>query len=122
VKPLAAEAEQFVAESLAGEGWTIAARNWRSGPGEIDIIAIRDGTAAFVEVKLALDSGRTLAAEKIDAVKRSRLTGAAAMWIAGCRWGGGCRFDVAIVRGLPGRMRIEYLEDAFRPGGRTYTV
>lgn len=122
MNPLASEAEQLVADSLAGEGWAIAARNWRSGPGEIDIIAVRDGTAAFVEVKLALDTGATLAPEKIDSVKRSRLTGAAAMWISGCRWGGDCRFDVAIVRGLPGRMRIEYLEDAFRPCGRTYTV
>lgn len=44
---------------LEAEGWTILARNYRGPRGEIDIIARRGDTVAFVEVKnwSAYDAG-----------------------------------------------------------------
>lgn len=43
--------EARVAALLEGEGWSVLAANFRKGPGEIDIVAARDGILAFIEVK-----------------------------------------------------------------------
>ena len=46
------KAEDAAADFLAGRGYKILARNYRAGRmGEIDIIALKDGAVAFVEVK-----------------------------------------------------------------------
>ncbi len=109
----AAEAESAVAEWLASRGWAIVERNLRLGPGEIDIIACRSGIMAFVEVKLASTGSATMAPEKIDRRKRSKIAGTAATYLSSKPFGGDCRFDVAVVRGLPGDFEIDYLENAF---------
>lgn len=44
-------AEQKVANKYAQQGWTILARNFRKIGTEIDIIAIKQETIVFVEVK-----------------------------------------------------------------------
>lgn len=72
---------------------------------------------AFLEVKLASDGSATMPWEKIDPVKQSRIAAAASIWLAASRFPGYCRFDVAVVRGVPGAFTVEYLEDAFRAGG-----
>jgi putative endonuclease len=43
--------ENVAALHLAGEGYTIATRNWRCRNGEIDLIAYDGETIVFVEVK-----------------------------------------------------------------------
>lgn len=113
MNPLAAGAESAVASWLAERGWTILERNLRLGPGEVDIVALKDGLTAFVEVKLASSGSATMAPEKIDARKRSKIAGVAAMYLAVKGCGGDCRFDVAIVRGSSGAFEVDYLENAF---------
>jgi putative endonuclease len=43
--------EELAVEYLKQEGFQILERNWRSRGGEIDIIALKDGTIHFAEVK-----------------------------------------------------------------------
>ena len=43
--------ETLAAEHLEAQGWTVLERNYRAGPPEIDLIAERGHTVAFVEVK-----------------------------------------------------------------------
>jgi len=43
--------EEAAAALLISEGWSIEARNFRRGPGELDIVASKNDTVAFVEVK-----------------------------------------------------------------------
>lgn len=43
--------EALAAEWLIGKGYTLLHRNWRLGRHEIDIIAIKDQTIHFIEVK-----------------------------------------------------------------------
>ena len=43
--------EDFVAKMLENEGYVIIDRNFRTKVGEIDIIASRNGTIHFIEVK-----------------------------------------------------------------------
>ena len=104
--------ERTLRRYLAG-GWRLAARNWRAdrlhGNGEIDLVLVRDGTFAFVEVK----SRRTLreAAEAVTPAQRQRIEDAAWLFLdrAG-RIGADMRFDLAI---FDRHGEMEILENAF---------
>jgi putative endonuclease len=113
---LSSKAESFVCRWLEEQGWEVLRRNYRTRRSEIDIIAARGDVTAFVEVKFAGDGSATMALGKIDAVKQSRIIHAASMFIAGNPPDGQLRFDVAVVRGSEGSMKMgTYIEDAFRP-------
>ncbi len=74
-------AEHEAAALLERNGWTILHRNWRFGRREIDVIARRGSTVAFVEVKARgrVTHGHPL--ESIDWRKRRDVGIAAAGWI-----------------------------------------
>ena len=105
--------EEAAAAWLAGDGWTVRERNFRVRAGEIDIIATRDGTVAFFEVK---SWGALPASElehSIDRRKQARIARAARVWLQrhpsldGLR----PRFDVLFLnRGEPG---VNHIADAF---------
>ncbi len=73
-------AESQAAAWLIGKGYRILARRFRCAAGEIDIVAGRRHTIVFVEVKAraTLDS----AAESVTERQRSRIIGAAEIWLA----------------------------------------
>lgn len=48
---LGKEGELLAANHLQSEGYVIRHRNWRCGHKELDIVAEKDGTLVFVEVK-----------------------------------------------------------------------
>jgi putative endonuclease len=66
------------------KGYRVLACRYRIRGGEIDIVASRADTIAFVEVKVrpTLDEAR----ETIDAVKRRRISRAARVWLAANPW------------------------------------
>jgi putative endonuclease len=114
---LSRSAESFACEWLEERGWSILRRNYRTRRSEIDIIASRGDIISFVEVKYASDGSATVALEKIDPVKRSRIVRCASAYLSSHPPSGQVRFDVAVVRGTPEEMRMgEYIPDAFRPG------
>lgn len=78
---LGARAERLAAELLERNGWTILHRNWRSGPREIDLIARRGATIAFVEVKARSRATHGHPLESIGWRKRRDLACAARDWI-----------------------------------------
>ena len=117
----AVDAESATAAWLVERGWEILERNLRLGPGEVDMIALRSGVMTFVEVKLASTGSATIAPEKIDRRKQSKIAGTAAMYLALNPFAGDCRFDVAIVTGFPGAYEVEYYENAF-VAGTSFTV
>lgn len=65
---------------LATQGWTVLARNWRGGGGELDAVVRRSGEIRFVEVKLR-DLEDPLSDEAVTPSKRSKLRGAARAWL-----------------------------------------
>lgn len=108
--------EELAARHLEGRGWRIVARNWRHGHREIDLVARREGTVAFVEVKTRtrLRWGHPLLA--IDAKKREEIQRVARVWHARHgRHGDEYRFDaIAVYRDDAGALQIEHVEDAWR--------
>lgn len=77
-------AERLAAMVLRIKGYRILASRYRIRGGEIDIVARRAGTIAFVEVKVrpTLDEARA----SIDAIKRRRISRAARAWLASNQW------------------------------------
>ncbi|PKL06468.1 MAG: YraN family protein [Spirochaetae bacterium HGW-Spirochaetae-9] len=45
------EGEELAGSILEDEGWTIIARNFRAGRGEVDLVAMKGGLLSFIEVK-----------------------------------------------------------------------
>lgn len=75
--------EAVAARFLEQRGYIIITRNWRAGRiGEIDLIATRDGTTVFVEVKTRrhVDAGGAL--EAVSPSKLSRMQRVALAWLA----------------------------------------
>jgi putative endonuclease len=77
-------AERLAAFLLRLKGYRILASRYRIRGGEIDIIAHRADTIAFVEVKVrpTLDEARAA----IDEIKRRRISRAARTWLASNPW------------------------------------
>ena len=77
-------AETIAVWLLRAKGYTILARSFRINGGEIDVIARRGATIAFVEVKARprLEDAMTA----IDHRKRQRISRAARFWLTTNRW------------------------------------
>jgi putative endonuclease len=93
----------------------VLARNWRVREGEIDVIARRDTTIVFCEVKTRRGDGFGLPAEAVTFRKQARLRKLAVRWLADNHARADIlRFDVASV--TPdgrGAWTVDVLEAAF---------
>ena len=80
-RAIGAQAEAAIRASLARDGWTLLAQNWRGGGGELDVVALRDQTLQIIEVKArARADGSAVAA--VSRAKQRRLTAAAEAFLA----------------------------------------
>jgi putative endonuclease len=107
---LGLSAESRAAAFLIAKGYRIVARRWRSGVGEIDIVARRRRTLVFVEVKARerLDD----AAEAVIVRQQRRIIAAAEAWLAAHPDDINCdmRFDVMLVapKSLPRHIQAAF--------------
>jgi len=74
--------EQQAESYLISKGYTILERNWQASHKEIDLIAQKDDTITFVEVKGARSSKFGHPAEKVDRRKQMNLVAAAERYIS----------------------------------------
>jgi putative endonuclease len=109
-------AERLAARSLEGHGWTILDRNFRCGHKEIDLVARRGDTVAFIEVKARASRTFGHPLDAITAHKRREITTVARAWIA--RHGSAeysYRFDAIWIIGKPGaRIQLDHVPGAWR--------
>jgi len=102
--------EALAAEHLAAQGYRIIATKFTIRGGEIDIVAAREDSVAFVEVK-----GRPRHEDAMAAItegKRRRVARAAGVWLSRNPWAMDCalRGDAILVDA--GRSPL-HIEDAF---------
>jgi putative endonuclease len=107
------EGELLVAQHLQKEGYKIITQNYRKFYGEIDLIAQKGETLAFVEVKWRhnplIDS-----AELIGPSKQKKIIRVAKLFLSQhtqleCV----CRFDVALIEQNNNSINLQYIPNAF---------
>ena len=101
--------EAAAALVLEAEGYRLLARNFRGPSGELDIVALRGDTIAFVEVKSWSALGLEDLADSIGARKRRRIVETSKIFLARNRQYSSmrARYDVLLMRdGIVAR-RIE---------------
>ena len=107
-------AEDLAADHLERQGYQLIARNYRCEAGEIDVVAIKDGTLVFCEVKARRGDRFGTPAEAVGYAKQSRLKRLAAHWLANHKPGAvDIRFDVVSVIVRDGRFELTHIPDAF---------
>lgn len=107
---------------LESQGFTLLARNWRYRRHEIDlIVADRDGTLVFVEVKANRSRASGSAAARVDGRKILRLQRVAEQYCLATQAGNRpMRFDVIALEPTPTGMELLHYRDAFLPQASGY--
>jgi putative endonuclease len=95
-------AESIAALMLRLKGYRILARRFVVNGGEIDLIARRGGSIAFVEVKARADL--EIAAVSISATKRRRIARAARVWLSRNPWAASLTLRGDAIFVAPGRL------------------
>jgi len=104
------EGEYVVHDYLTGQGYRVLDMNYRRGPGEIDVIARKGDTVAFVEVKRRGSNRYGRPAEAVTPQKRQRIVRTAQLYLHEKHLEDvSARFD--IVELTPGQ--INHIEGAF---------
>jgi putative endonuclease len=114
-----AEGEARAARWLEAKGYAVLARNARADGVEIDLVAARGDTIAFVEVKARRSRAHGAPEEAVDARKRRRLARGAAAWLhaSGLR-ARRVRFDVIVCeQDASGEWTLAHLAGAFDASG-----
>lgn len=108
-KVLGRKGEELTAKYLKKHGYKILKRNFVTPFGETDVVAYKDGTYCFVEVKTRTSDEYGLPAEAVDREKRRRYRMMANYFCGMMREEVPIRFDVASVCGG----ELEYFENAY---------
>lgn len=93
--------EQLAADYLAGHGYRIIARNFRTHFGEIDLIATDQEYLVFIEVKYRKNARVQHPAAAVDFRKQRRICQSAMIYMQKSRFGTDMpvRFDVIAILG-----------------------
>lgn len=109
--------ERIAERWLTRKGWRIVYRRFTNGHRDIDLVAQRDSTIAFVEVKARKGSEFGDPVEAVHHRKQRELTKSAHVWID--RHGRAeevYRFDVVGVLVDGERVLVKHVENAFEVG------
>lgn len=103
--------EAQAAQWLADHGYTVCARNFHCKYGEIDLIAYRENTISFIEVKYRKNAGSGFAQEAVPAAKQRKICRTADYFRMrfGLTERYSYRFDVIAINGN----RLAFYENAF---------
>ena len=109
--------EQIAEQYLLDKGWTIAARNYRSGKGEIDLIAwASPELLVFIEVKTRSSEAFGPPEISVDEKKADLMARLANHYMAAIGYEWAIRFDIIAVtlsKKGAGTTEVRHLEDVF---------
>jgi putative endonuclease len=108
--------ERLAARYLRLRGYRILARNLMAGPHELDIVARRGDTIAFVEVKTRLRDDAAAPEDSVGETKQRHIRNAARHYLAQHQQPDTYyRFDVvSVVWPERGKAAVTHFPDAFR--------
>ncbi len=112
---LGKKGEDLAVKYLVDAGFRILFRNWTWGRHEIDIIAEKEGTVIFAEVKTRTDDYLMDPKTAITREKQRSMISAADGYIRRYNIDKEGRFDVITVIKKDTEYVIDHLEDAFYP-------
>jgi putative endonuclease len=93
------DAEKQAAAFLKNAGFKIQDLNWKTRYCEIDVVAAKDKTVWFVEVKSRKNSSQGYGYEYITPKKLQQMAFAAEMWVQNNKWNGDYRLAVVSIDG-----------------------
>lgn len=112
-KLLGKEGEDRAAKYLAGLGYTILERNYRTPSGEIDLIALHRGAVVFVEVKTRTSEAYGSPELAVNLRKQRRMIKAALGYLKYKKLHQvPCRFDVVAISAAAEK-EVEHIQNAF---------
>lgn len=109
--------EEYAQRYLEGKGYQIIARNWRTRDGEIDLIALKEMTLVFIEVKTRRSCSFGTGEESINLQKQARLAQLAQSYLdtqLNLQYSA-CRFDVIVIDLTQKPVQVRHYENAFYP-------
>lgn len=108
------EGEKAAAQYLEKNGYEILENNYRVSGSEVDLIAKKDDTLCFVEVKTRGSDDFGLPEEFVDRRKRSKIIRAAKIFTATKKYVDFyVRFDIIAVLYSEGKIAINHIQHAF---------
>jgi putative endonuclease len=112
-KILGQEGEDRAARYLVKQGYKILERNFSTAAGEIDLIALHEGTVVFVEVKTRTTDAYGAPELAVTPQKQRRMVKAALSYINRRKFHQvPCRFDVVAISAVSEK-EIELIQNAF---------
>ena len=108
--------EAIAKAHLEAEGYEILDENWTYGKAEIDLIAYKDQTIIFTEVKTRTGNGFGEPEDFVDDRKQKLMASAADEYIYLMNHQGEVRFDIVAILFTPqNTYTLKHIEDAFWP-------
>ncbi len=98
---LGRKAEELVAKYFKKHKYNIVAQNWRNRLCEIDIIATKNGTVYFIEVKYRQNNHFGDGLDAITGAKLNQMQFAADNWVTKNAWTGQMQLVAVSVTGNP---------------------
>ena len=113
-KQIGDNGENRAVEYLISNGFAIIERNWRTKGGEVDIIAFKNDTIVFVEVKTLPNGTIDMIQRELNYQKRQRIIKTSKRFLLKHRQYSNnyVRYDV-IVLDMPGFEAVYHIENAF---------
>lgn len=95
------DAEKVAADYLERQGYAIRALNWKTRYCEVDIIAEKNKTIYFVEVKYRKNANQGTGFDYITVKKLKQMAFAAEFWVQEHNWRGDYQLAAIEVQGVP---------------------
>lgn len=107
-----AAGEKAASRYLAHNEYIVLEHNYRYRRSQIDIIAMKDDTLVFVEVKYRTSSSFGFPEQMVSLNQFIKICEAAEYYVESVGWRGEIRFDIIAILGTDPQ-RVEHFEDIF---------
>lgn len=105
--------EMYAGRYLRDKGYNILSANFYSRTGEIDIVAEKNSTVCFVEVKTRKEGAFFDPAYAVDKKKEENVRSTAAVYMSAAKKNKPVRFDIIEVIICDTQYKIRHIENAF---------